>query len=155
MVDFLAVLLTLVASFIQDGKPETLPPPDVSIRGSVVAEVVQTAPAAGAEGASGKTFAEVQDQVATSSQESPQPADTTKVAADNSKSGNTLPTEVPQVAVENSVALEEVTSETVTPDQNDGIQAFNTSVIDAEFGQQIAEPQPSTAQSEGKAFGQA
>ncbi|MDP3973948.1 MAG: hypothetical protein Q8P92_03890 [Candidatus Daviesbacteria bacterium] len=137
---FLLALITLVTSFFQEGKPTTLPPytpEEVIVRGEVISEEAQNlAPE------SSQTEVQSEDEIQDANTVS---IDTTQVASYNTKSGQEMPTPVPQVAIDNSVALEAVVNEDleveeqtieeqveVTTEPNDGLVFGQTTAQSAQ-----------------------
>lgn len=153
MIPFLVGLLAIVSAFTQSGKPANTPPytsDEVRLRGGAVSETAKNLDtSAGDETDTDEDPATVEESLDDSSdEEDTEDASNveaqTKVAAYNTKSGKYMPTLLPKVAVDNSVALEEAgaLTPTVTPGETEteGEEA-DSSDFDNERG--------------GKAFGQA
>lgn len=176
MVEFLAALMALITTFAQGGKPAELPPytqEDVEVRGKLVSEAAQNLGVYSSNELEQQVAFEedsnISEQIPESSKndgqtigqsatptdnENAEEVDTTKVAADNSKSDKLMPTSIPQVAIDHSVALEVATEEDIRSDVvvADIVVHGNSN---ASFGQQIAATQPVAAQTDGQDFGQA
>lgn len=154
MIGFLIGLMAIVSAFAAVGKPVTLPPhtsDDVKVRGSVVSETAKNldnkADVEADVDADANVNIENSDTEADVNVES-----TTKVAAYNTKSGKIMKALIPQVAIDNSVALEASSNTEV---ESSDVEVSNNTSLNAEFGQSVATSQPGSAKTDGKAFGSA
>jgi hypothetical protein len=141
MVVFLIGLMAIVSAFAAVGKPVNLPPStndDVKVRGSVVSETAKNL----VDGSDVESDTDTNVNVQSA----------TKVSAYNTKSGKAMPALIPQVAVDNSVALS--TEANAEVDSSEAQVSGDTS-LNAEFGQSVATSQPESAKTDGKAFGTA
>ena len=172
--------MSLLVGFSQGGKPATLPPQtqeEVSAIGSQVSEVAKNFDNQNSDhqnlGVSeetpegpendGRTFgqnvsSQAQNQSVEQNQsENANDPDTTRVAAHNTKSDKDMPTLIPQVAIDNSEALEALGGEetnTEVEGQEVTSEESSNANENAGFGQQVAISQPDLAQADGQAFGQ-
>lgn len=182
MAEFLIALMALITTFAQGGKPANLPPhtqEEVSVRGSQVSEVAknidpQDSNNQGSEVSeqtpdsskdNGKSFGQtVSSEAKASSQNqsasdtngvNAESANTTKVAAENTESYKPVPTLLPQVSIDHSVALEASVDESSNAEvNNQNANAQGNSNANADFGQQVAVSQPDSAKDNGQTFGQ-
>jgi hypothetical protein len=148
MVPFLIGLLAIVSIFAQSGKPVSTPPhtsDEVKARGEAVSEAAQSLET-GREEESGDESLVESAEVALGTKA------TVRIAAFNSKSGKEMPTPLPQVAVDNSVALEgSVETEDTVSEASLNVEGSSS----FEFGGEVSGSQPAEAKADGKAFGQA
>ncbi|MBI2031547.1 MAG: hypothetical protein HYT08_02925 [Candidatus Levybacteria bacterium] len=175
MVEFLASLMTLITAFVQSGKPANLPPQtqqEVSLRGGMTSEAAKNLDPQNSNFQQSEdidSIAIVEDQTP----ESPsnggenlgqsisvkvkanlETQETTRIQAENTKSDKTMPTLIPQVAVDNSVALAsggEIVLNEHGPINSEVSVGVNES---ASFGQAVTESQPDSAKEDGQSFGQ-
>jgi hypothetical protein len=156
MVVFLIGLMAIVSAFAAVGKPATPPlhtSDDVKVRGSVVSDTAKNLDTK----AEVDARAEVSADVDGSDTESDTDANVnvqsaTKVSAFNTKSGKAMPALIPQVAVDNSVAL---STEANAEVESSDVEVSGDTSLNAEFGQSVATSQPESAKADGKAFGTA
>jgi len=153
-----ALAMSISALFAHGGKPVTVPPvtpESASAHGDLVSEAAvnldpQNTNSQGTNNSESQGEGSSENGEVSSNAELPV---TTKIEALNTSSGKTMPTLIPQVAVDNSPALEalvplnlstpEVVSLEVEADEN------------ADFGQDVSDSQPDEAVSNGHAFGEA
>jgi hypothetical protein len=156
MVVFLIGLMAIVSAFAAVGKPVNLPPStndDVKVRGSVVSETAKNLDTNAEVDASAEVSADVDgSDVESDTDTNVNVQSATKVSAYNTKSGKAMPALIPQVAVDNSVALS--TEANAEVDSSEAQVSGDTS-LNAEFGQSVATSQPESAKTDGKAFGTA
>lgn len=159
MVPFLIGLLAIVSAFAQGGQPDSTPPhtsDEVKLRGEVVSEAAvaldpsaeeevseieapteeEEAPS-GDEESEGEVLGAEEDAIVSVEAE-------VKVAAYNTKSGKEMPTLLPKVAVDNSVALEEA-----------GIPTPTVAPGETETEGEEEDSSGTDSENNGKAFGQA
>jgi len=155
-----SLAMTISALFIHGGKPEVVPPvtPEAaSAHGDAVSEAAvnldpQNTNSQGTNNSENQESSENGEVNAIA--ELPV---TTKIEALNTSSGKTMPTLIPQVAVDNSPALEAVvqlnlsTPEVVSLEETLEVEADEN----ADFGLGLANNHPDAENTDGNAFGEA
>jgi hypothetical protein len=156
MIGFLIGLMAVVSAFAVVGKPATPPlhtSDDVKVRGSLVSETAKNLDTKTKVNASAEESAEVDGSDSEKDKDSKVKVESaTKVSAYNTKSGKVMPALIPQVAVDNSVALD---TEADTDVDNSDAEVNSNARLNVEFGQSVATSQPESAKTDGKVFGTA
>lgn len=157
----LAVLiLSLVLTFAQLGTPLDTPlisPEEAKERGQKVSEIAQNNNPASAHTESSENVPDEHNtNEGSSSQSAHEAPDTQRIATVNNRAEKNMPTSIPQVAVDNSPALDEASDENTPSNfqENEQAQSQESQSDNAAFGQTVAASNPESAQEDGHAFGQ-